>query len=131
MTQLTSIDEVVEEFEQIANLTQEKGGWSMPYEGTYVGEKECDWLRSKLTTLVEQARQDVAKEVAMAGENKISLLDDDNFTGTYWISLNSLYFHLTGRHINADWESGVIEKNPSIEAFLREDAARTISREEK
>lgn len=98
---------------------------------TGYGRLHVNDIKPDLTTLVEQARGEVAKEIAMAGENKISLLNDDNFTGTYWISLNSLYFHLTGRHINADWENGVIEKNPSIEAFLREDAARTISSDKK
>lgn len=89
--------------------------------------REMEQLLDKVSKeSYERARLDLAKEVAMAGENKIPLLNDTkNFTGTHWISLNMLYFYLTGRHINADWESGALEKNPSIEAFIREEAART------
>lgn len=87
---------------------------------------QTDFIDKVSEESYERARLDLAKEVAMAGENKIPLLNDTkNFTGTHWISLNMLYFYLTGRHINADWESGALEKNPSIEAFIREEAART------
>lgn len=86
---------------------------------------ELDFIRDALERAweagVRHERERIALEVSRAGENQISVLSNaENFTGTYWISLNMLYFTLTGRHLNADWENGVIEKNPTIEALLRE-----------
>jgi hypothetical protein len=53
----------------------------------------------------------IANMIAGAGSNKISLKDDRNFTGTYWISANDLYFRITGRHLNADFDNGIIPRN--------------------
>jgi hypothetical protein len=58
---------------------------------------------------------DIAQMVAAAGSNKVSLKTDNNFTGTYWISANDLYFRITGRHLNADFEHGIVPRNAMMD----------------
>lgn len=64
--------------------------------------------------------EDVAKMVAAAGMNNVSVLANKTFTGTYWISANDLYFCITGRHLNADFESGVVPINSMFEQIIAE-----------
>lgn len=73
-------------------------------------------IKSHLTTYAEvrvgEERERCAELVAMAGVGKVSLLNnEDNFTGTFWVSANDLYFYITGTHLNADFESGKLPWN--------------------
>lgn len=79
-----------------------------------------EYIRSTREEAKREEREGIARMVSQAGENMVTLLiNEDSFTGTYWISANMLYFLLTGRHLNQDYEDGIVEKNPSIEALLR------------
>jgi len=67
----------------------------------------------------EMTADTIAKMVAAAGSNDVSLKDGPGFTGTYWISANDLYFRITGRHLNADFESGAIPRNEMMETVAK------------
>lgn len=53
----------------------------------------------------------IAELVAGAGMNNVSLLTGGKFSGTYWISANDLYFRITGRHLNDDFENKKVKRN--------------------
>jgi len=92
------------------------------YENDVITIAQARWGFANLITQErEKARQEVALMVSQAGMNKIPLRSDsETFTGTYWISANMLYFYLTGRHLNADFENGVIPRNPHIDELNEE-----------
>ena len=75
-------------------------------------------------------REEIAKELAMAGTNLISLFwNHKDFTGTYWVSANDAYFSLTGRHMNTDRHEGKLPTNTMFDDLLA--AADTQSRTTK
>lgn len=82
-------------------------------------DKLIDFINHQLQKAREDERERIAQMLSKAGTNKISVLDDGNFTGTYWISLNNTYHILTGRQINDDFEKGKVEKNPTLEMIVR------------
>lgn len=74
--------------------------------------------RGRLISFAQRDKE-LVNLVSGAGMNKISLLDNKDFTGTYWISANDLYFAIVGRHLNEDFESGRIPKNTMMEALIQ------------
>lgn len=71
----------------------------------------------------KKVREEIARMVAQAGINNISLSNDkESYTGTYWISANNLYFILTGRHLNQDVEDGKIPANRFFDALNESDS---------
>jgi len=62
--------------------------------------------------------KDIAHLIAGAGTNNVSLLSNrKTFTGTYWISANDLYFRITGRHLNADFENEIVPRNTMMDGL--------------
>lgn len=82
-------------------------------------QAERDRAEEELQKAREEEKERIAEMLSKAGDNKISILDNDNFTGTYWISLNDAYRLITGRQVNHDWEEGRIKKNATVEMVIR------------
>lgn len=82
-----------------------------------------DFLESELLKMrdrtLEEERTRIALIVANAGLNRVPLLNNEkDFTGTYWISANMLYFVITGHHLNHDFDEGVIPRNVEMDEMV-------------
>lgn len=131
MNQIPNIEEVVEQFMMtwfrpayFEALTPTNRQEQVIYDEAKLKWETCkqqltETLHHQLQKAREEEREKIAEMLSKAGDNKISMLDDDNFTGTYWISLNDAYRLLTGRQVNHDWEQGKIEKNATVEMVIR------------
>lgn len=72
-------------------------------------------------TRVRKTVKSIAEMVAAAGTNNVSLrAEHDSSTGTYWISANDLYFQITGRHLNADFQEKRVKRNRMMEEVANE-----------
>ena len=111
------LQQILESFSEKSTKLFTQGGLAVlleyPPHGMVLDKQSVkDFIISTYKSIIEGERTRIAEIVAGAGENKISLLDNsDNFTGTYWISANGLYFMLTGKHLNQAFEDGDIAQN--------------------